>query len=85
MKQPKYLRRSEAAKYVNDVWAQPCSISLLAHLAMTGDGPVFRLAGRFPVYLEADLDDWAHARISAPRRSTSVPHHKSPPLERAVA
>lgn len=81
---PKYMRRDQAAEYVKETWSQPCSRSLLAQLAMSGQGPVFRLAGRFPVYTESDLDDWARSRISAPRRSTSS-EHRSPLLERAVA
>lgn len=68
---PRYRRRDEAAEYVKSRWGQPCSRSLLAHLAMSGDGPVFRYAGRFPVYTETDLDDWARGRIGEPRRSTS--------------
>jgi hypothetical protein len=81
---PRYLRRDQAAEYIKVTWSQPCSRSLLAQLAMSGGGPLFRLAGRFPVYTEKDLDDWARGRISEPRRSTSD-IHGSPPLERAVA
>ncbi|WP_421761331.1 hypothetical protein [Devosia sp.] len=36
-------------------------------------GPVYRKAGRFPIYAPDDLDTWAQRRIGAPRRSTSVP------------
>ncbi len=38
---------------------------------MIGGGPVFRKAGRTPLYTPADLDAWAEARIGAPVRSTS--------------
>jgi hypothetical protein len=37
-----------------------------------GGGPVYRKAGRFPIYSTADLDAWATARIGAPRHSTSL-------------
>jgi hypothetical protein len=68
----RYLRRSYAAGYIRDIWGLPCSPRWLAKLAVTGGGPVFRKAGRFPVYMIADLDLWAEERIGAPRRSTSV-------------
>lgn len=67
-----YLRRVAAANYVRESWGLPCSAKWLAKLAVTGGGPLFRKAGRFPVYTHADLDTWAQSRISAPRRSTSV-------------
>ena len=66
-----YLRRAAAAHYVRETWGLPCSSKWLAKLAVTG-GPIFRKAGRFPVYIPADLDQWAESRIGAPRRSTSV-------------
>ena len=67
-----YLRRAAAATYVRDTWGLPCSSKWLAKLAVTGGGPIFRKAGRFPVYTSADLDAWAESRIGEPRRSTSV-------------
>jgi hypothetical protein len=72
MNSAKYLRRRDAAQFVRETWGLPCSPKWLAKLAVVGGGPVFRKAGRYPVYLEADLDAWAEARIGAPRRSTSV-------------
>jgi hypothetical protein len=66
-----YMRRDEAADYVRQRWGIPCSRGLLAKLAVTGAGPLFRSAGRFPLYTEQDLDAWARARIGAPKRSTS--------------
>lgn len=68
----RYLRRVDAARYVREQWGIPCSYRWLAKLAVTGDGPIFRKAGRFPVYLPTDLDAWAEGRIGEPRRSTSV-------------
>lgn len=67
-----YLRRTAAAHYVRETWGMPCSPKWLAKLAVTGGGPIFRKAGRFPIYLPTDLDQWAESRIGAPRRSTSV-------------
>ena len=69
---PRYFRRDTAARYVRENWGLPCSKAWLAKLAVVGGGPVFRKAGKTPLYLPADLDVWAQARIGAPRRSTSV-------------
>ena len=68
----KYLRRADAARYVRSTWGIPCSPKWLAKLAVVGGGPLFRKAGRFPIYSPGDLDEWAEARIGAPRRSTSI-------------
>ena len=62
-------RRHSAAQYLHDHWGIPCSPGTLANLAVSGTGPIYRLAGRFPVYAECDLDAWAEGRMSAPRRS----------------
>ncbi len=69
---PHYRRRPEAARYVRETWGLPCSPSWLAKLAVVGGGPIFRKAGRFPIYADEDLDSWAQSRIGAPQRSTSV-------------
>ena len=68
----RFLRRADAAHHVRTNWGIPCSTKWLAKLAVIGGGPIFRKAGRFPIYLPADLDSWAQARIGEPRRSTSV-------------
>ena len=70
--QVRYLRRVDAARYVIAKWGIPCSPRWLAKLAVTGGGPVYRKAGRFPIYAPEDLDAWAQMRIGKPRRSTSV-------------
>lgn len=67
-----YFRRAIAAHYVRETWGLPCSSKWLAKLAVTGGGPVYRKAGRFPVYTAAELDAWAESRLGSPRRSTSV-------------
>jgi hypothetical protein len=68
---PRFRRRTEAARYIRETWGLPCSPSWLAKLAVLGGGPLFRKAGRFPMYADTDLDAWALARMSGPRKSTS--------------
>jgi hypothetical protein len=34
--------------------------------------PIYRKAGRTPIYAPADLDAWAQARIGAPQKSSSA-------------
>jgi hypothetical protein len=67
----RYLRRADAAAYVSGRFGFPCSRQWLAKLAVVGGGPVFRKAGRYPIYQPADLDRWAQARIGPAQRSTS--------------
>lgn len=67
-----YLRRDDAARHIREMWGLPCSPKWLAKLAVVGGGPIFRKAGKTPLYAPADLDNWASARIGAPQRSTSV-------------
>jgi hypothetical protein len=64
-------RRTLAAQYLRDRWGVPCSVGTLANHAVTGTGPLYRIAGRFPVYAQDDLDTWAQERLSKPRRSTA--------------
>jgi hypothetical protein len=65
------LRRTDAALYVSETYGFPCSRQWLAKLAVIGGGPLFRKAGRTPIYAPQDLDAWAKNRIGAPQRSTS--------------
>ena len=65
------LRRAEAAQHIQDKWGYPCSPRTLAKYAVIGGGPVFRRAGRFPLYSTADLDEWVASKLSPPMRSTS--------------
>jgi hypothetical protein len=59
----KFLRRADAARYIRDKWGLPCAPRTLAKLAcISSEGPIFRLAGRFPLYDPKDLDDGAHSR-----------------------
>ena len=73
MNTARYLRREDAARYIRETWAMPCSPKWLAKLAVIGGGPVFRKAGRFPIYQAEDLDAWTQGRIGAPQDSP----HKS--------
>jgi hypothetical protein len=49
----------------------PVSPTTLATKATRGGGPPFQRFGRVPLYRWGDCLDWAHARLSAPMRSTS--------------
>jgi hypothetical protein len=69
----RFLRRADAAAYVTGQYGFPCSRQWLAKLAVIGGGPVFRKAGRYPIYQLDDLDRWAQARIGPAQRSTSDP------------
>ena len=66
-----YLRRRAAAEYIRIRWGIPCSEKTLAKLACIGGGPIYRLFGRIPLYLNVDLDAYAEAKLSKPVRSTS--------------
>jgi hypothetical protein len=68
----RYFRRSDAATYIRATYGFPCSRQWLAKLAVIGGGPIYRKAGRYPIYLSVDLDIWAMSRIGARRQSTSV-------------
>jgi hypothetical protein len=68
---PRYLVRPNAARHVRETWGIPCSPRWLAKLAVVGGGPIFRKAGKTPLYALADLDAWAQTRIGGHRRSTS--------------
>ncbi len=68
----KARKRRDAATYIADKYAIPCSESKLAKLAVFGGGPAFRVvAGRFAVYDEPELDAWALSQFSDLVSSTS--------------
>lgn len=67
----RFLRRAEAALYVTGRYGFPCSRQWLAKLAVVGGGPVFRKAGRYPIYMPEDLDRWAQGRIGPALYSTA--------------
>jgi len=64
-------RRHAAAEYIESEWGIPCKPKTLAKLAVVGGGPVFRKAGRTPLYPEDALDDWAKNKLGPRVRSTS--------------
>ena len=65
-----YVRRAEAANYIKLKYGF-CTEKTLAKGVVTGDTPEYRKAGRIVLYTFEDLDDWARAKISAPRKSSS--------------
>ena len=69
--------RAEAARYIREAHGIRCAPTTLAKYAVLGGGPVFRKAGRFPIYSRDDLDTWARSRISEPVHSTSAFSAKS--------
>jgi hypothetical protein len=67
-----FLRRTEAANYIEARFGIPCAPKVLSKYATVGGGLIFRKAGKFVIYLPTDLDTWAAARVSGPMRSTSA-------------
>lgn len=66
----KYLRRDEAAKYLQQR-AGAYTAATLAKLATTGGGPCFRHLGRFPVYTAEALDEWLASKTGPVVSSTA--------------
>lgn len=67
----KLLRRRAASDYLHETHGLDRAPSTLAKLAVIGGGPIFRRAGRVPLYSTDDLDDWVASILSQPMRSTS--------------
>lgn len=68
--QKQYLRRAEAAAYLQERYGA-YKTQTLAKLAVTGGGPRFRKMGAFAYYSAVDLDTWAASRMSEPVHSTT--------------
>lgn len=66
-----HMNRREASAYIRQRWGLRCAPSTLAKMAITGEGPPFRKAGKWPIYERGDLDKWAQKRMSPPARSTA--------------
>jgi len=66
------LDRKGASVFLNEQ-GYVTAPATLAKLASVGGGPQYRKFGRKPLYLSADLLQWAKSRCSAPRQSTSEP------------
>jgi hypothetical protein len=71
MRTHRYLRRKAASDYLHETHGLDRAPSTLAKLAVIGGRPIFRRAGRFPLYSMADLDEWVASKLSPPMRSTS--------------
>ena len=67
----KKLRRMEAAIYLKEKHGIERAPGTLAKYAVTGGGPRYQLAGRFPLYPVTELDAWAAALLSPLKSSTS--------------
>jgi hypothetical protein len=67
----RWLRRKAASKYLDETHGIQRAPSTLAKLAVLGGGPIFRRAGRVPLYSTDDLDEWVASLLSGPMRSTS--------------
>ncbi|WP_206675173.1 DNA-binding protein [Alteripontixanthobacter muriae] len=70
MNYPEYLRRDQAAAYLQQRVGAYTS-ETLAKLACVGGGPKFRRIGRIPLYTVVDLEDWISSRLSQSVASTS--------------
>jgi hypothetical protein len=67
---PRWLDRTAAAAFLT-ARGFPCAAATLSTKACRGGGPPFAKYGTRCLYAPADLLDWAEAKISPPRRSTS--------------
>jgi hypothetical protein len=65
-----YLTRAEAAAYLSER-GLPITKGTLQKLATVGGGPPYRIFGNKALHEPAKLDEWAEAKLSAPKRSTS--------------
>jgi hypothetical protein len=66
------LRRASACEYLLRVWGIRQAPATLAKLACIGGGPRFRLCGRWPMYNENDLDEYARDLLGALVDTTSA-------------
>jgi hypothetical protein len=65
------MRTDEAATWLTEELGIPTSSGQLANLRVTGGGPEFALAGRYPTYTKPALRAYADKRLGRVRRSTS--------------
>ena len=65
------FNRADASAYLRDDWGVHRSPRTLAKEACQGGGPPMEYAGRFPLYPQDGLDEWAAAKIGPRVRSTS--------------
>jgi hypothetical protein len=64
-------RRVEASQYLRETYGLSYTAGTLAKLAVVGGGPPFHSGGRFPLYPQSGLDDWARYKLGPLVRSTS--------------
>ena len=67
------LRRKAASEYLHEAHGIERAPSTMAKLAVTGGGPIFRRAGRVPLYAPRDLDAWVASKLSPLMHSTKEP------------
>ena len=70
--QERYFDRREAADYLTTQRGLRISRNTLQKMATLGGGPPYRVFGIRAVYEKVDLDDWAAAKLSDKRASTSA-------------
>ena len=68
------LRREAASAYLKDRWGLSYTPRTLAKIATTGGSPPMEYAGRFRLYPQDGVDDWAAAKF-APRVSSTAERH----------
>jgi hypothetical protein len=68
--QKRFLDRREAAEFLT-AHGFRTSWRTLQKMATVGGGPLYRVFGGRAVYAADDLNAWAEAKLSPPRRSTS--------------
>lgn len=68
---PNWMRRDVAARYLLEVHGVRRAPATLAKLACVGGGPKFRKDGRWPLYSQQALDEWATGHLSPEVASTS--------------
>jgi hypothetical protein len=66
----RFLTRRESADFLTEE-GFPITFGTLQKLASVGGGPIYRLYGNKSAYEPPHLIEWAEARLSAPRSSTS--------------
>jgi hypothetical protein len=66
----RFLSRSEAAEYLTSRGLRIAKQTLARFAVTSSQGPTYRVFGSRAIYTTADLDAWAEARASKPRRSS---------------
>jgi hypothetical protein len=64
-------RRADASTYLKEEWGIDRSPRTLAKDAVLGGGPPMEYVGRFPMYPQDGLDEWAASMIGPRVNSTS--------------